>query len=131
MKGVIVKKKKMSYVATVVAAILALVLGPSVAALADASASHTNGGYLRSSAYYNASYDRASTTDERNDGWGSRVRWELNMGGGHYKDNISGAGSTAYGYPSFGTSTQIKIKSCSVDNSLEKGCGSYSGYVDR
>ncbi|MFT4157520.1 MAG: hypothetical protein QM630_06275 [Microbacterium sp.] len=123
-------KKKAGYVAAVFTAVLALVIGPAVAATADASANYYNGGYLRSSAYYNASKDRASTTDERNDGWGSRVRWELNAGGGGSKDDINGAGSTDYGYPSFGSSNKIRIKSGSVNNGVHIGDGAFSGWVN-
>lgn len=122
--------RKIGYAATTIVAVLALAVGPAVAASADASASYSNGGYLRSSAYYNASLDRVSSTDERNDGWGSIVRWELNSGGGGSKTNLNGAGSTDYGYPSFGSSTMIRIKSGSVNNGVHVGDGAFSAYVN-
>jgi len=113
------------------AAALALVAGPSIAANADVSAQYTNAGIQRSTAYYNTSLDRVTTSDVYNDGWGSRARWNLNAGGSGSKDNTGGAGSSDYGYPSFGSSTKIKIASCSVDNGIEKGCGAYTAYVNK
>lgn len=111
---------------------IAVALGVAATAMADSSSNYiTADGVVRSNAYYTASKDRVSTTDMHNDGWGSRARWELNRGGGGFVDDTAGAVSSAYATPSFGLSTQLRIKSCSTNNGVEVGCDVYAGWSSK
>lgn len=115
--------------ATVLAVALGLVFAGPVAAMADASATYTSGGTSRATSYWNASTDTMSTTDRTNDGWGSRVRWNLSGNtSSQYRDNTNGAGTTV----SFGVwvlpGWQFRVKACSVNNGAELGCSGWSAF---
>lgn len=119
-------KKKIGMLSAVVLAAGALVLGPSVAAMADASASYSNGGYQRATAYWNAGADRLSASDVRNDGWGARTKWETKAGGIGTFDNTDGAGTTKN--KTITGVGQIRIRACSINNGNDIGCSGFSAY---
>ena len=109
------------------AAAAALAWGAATIATADVQTTY-NDGIQRSLAYYNAAHDRVSSTDAYNEGWGSRARWEVNNNIKGKVDNTQGAVSTIYAYPDLVFATQIRVRSCSINNGVEVGCGSFSAW---
>lgn len=108
---------------------LGLVFAAPMAAMADASATYYSGGSKRATSYWNASQDRMSTTDLKNDGWGSRVKWNrLGNKSAQSNDNLKGAGQTVSIHLWVLPSWRFRINACSIKNGTEKGCTPWSAY---
>lgn len=124
-----VAKKRTAMIAGAFAVTVGLIAGPSMAANADASASYTYSSTLRASSYWNASSDVMSTTDHNNDGWGSRIKWNLQGNTTNSQlDNIKGAGQTESQGLWVLPSWQFRVQACSINNGTQVGCGAWSGF---
>lgn len=104
---------------------LGLVVGPAVAANADAWSTYSNAGVLRASAAYSQSNKALSVTDNSADGWGARVQYDLigGAGGSGYLDNTAGANTTRSRTIS-ALYTGIQFRACSINNGIVVGCAS-------
>ncbi|MBW9111300.1 hypothetical protein [Microbacterium ureisolvens] len=124
-----VMKKRMTAIAGAIVVTVGLIAGPAVAANADASATYTYSSVLRASSYWNASTDTMSTTDHYNDGWGSRIKWNLEGNTTNSQlDNIKGAGQTESQGLWVLPSWRFRVQACSINNGTQVGCGGWSGF---
>ncbi|MGD2203962.1 hypothetical protein [Microbacterium maritypicum] len=122
-------KKRWAKFAAATAVSAALIVTPSVAAMADATATYTTGGQARATAYWNASSDTMSSTDRYNDGWGSRTAYNLRGNtSNQYVDNIKGAGTTESRTLWVLPGWEFRVQACSINNGTQLGCGSWSGF---
>ncbi|WP_056414738.1 hypothetical protein [Microbacterium sp. Root553] len=122
-------KKRWAKFAAATAVSAALIVAPSVAAMADAQATYSSGGQPRATGYWNASTDTISSTDRYNDGWGSRTWWNLRGNtSSNNIDNTKGAGQTESRPVWVLPGWEFRVQACSINNGTSLGCSSWSGY---